>query len=222
MSGKKQHIIPAALIGRFSSDIETETRSRKVWQIRRGQISAHLKMASQVSVVNRFYDDLDDTNVWKSVDDWGYESPITPLIAKLVHEPPLYLDEFIHVLVPLVSGLFARGQDFNDRYNTHPIVQHLKPLGLLSESNLNSNRVDYLLNLLCPIMASEWEILILPENISAISNERGLAGFFDSKGRAVGWYIPIDKKLILKVTIARRRIIASYKYGSCLLYTSRP
>lgn len=181
MSGKKQHIIPAALIGRFSSDIETETRSRKVWQIRRGQISAHLKMASQVSVVNRFYDDLDDTNVWKSVDDWGYESPITPLIAKLVHEPPLYLDEFIHVLVPLVSGLFARGQDFNDRYNTHPIVQHLKPLGLLSESNLNSNRVDYLLNLLCPIMASEWEILILPENISAISNERGLAGFLIRK-----------------------------------------
>lgn len=200
----KQHFLPAAFLGQFSSETTSPARERRVWVVRENMPTAHRTRAKNVGSINDFYrlravggaptDIVDE--IWS-----GYEHRLTSLLGQLVRRgASVDANLWLRVLVPFVAGLFVRGPDFNRRF-----LSRIAPFGDLTgeamdtEEHVNQCRLMEFQRLLAPVLGARWVIMHTDGAPCVTTNEKGFAACMlpDSGGPA--WSIPIGNNAILAI-----------------------
>lgn len=120
---KKDHLIPACIIGSFSEESEQGDRRRNniVFVKRRGKAEIYETKAGSVLYSNGEYDSLLDDLSGRRVTDglWDeYESELPKLIENFESRLKLSWDMYIETLVPYVASLFIRDQGYRKWVNS--------------------------------------------------------------------------------------------------------
>lgn len=120
---KKDHLIPACIIGSFSKESGQGDRRRNniVFVKRRGKAEIYETKAGSVLYSNGEYDSLLDDLSGRRVTDglWDeYESELPKLIENFESRLKLSWDMYIETLVPYVASLFIRDQGYRKWVNS--------------------------------------------------------------------------------------------------------
>ena len=120
---KKDHLIPACIIGSFSKESGQGDRRRNniVSVKRRGKAEIYETKAGSVLYSNGEYDSLLDDLSGRRVTDglWDeYESELPKLIKNFESRMKLSWDMYIETLVPYVASLFIRDQGYRKWVNS--------------------------------------------------------------------------------------------------------
>src|SRR5690242_17178172 len=145
MSMAKDHYLPAALIGRFSSDSAGAARTRRMYYARRGMRRAALMKAENVGYQNSLYfTDNHGVVTQKSVPPTtvdpfvnGYEPALPKALDALESPAGPSWAQWLRTLVPYIASLFARGQGFTSEFRQRPFLQALGA-EFNTESNANN------------------------------------------------------------------------------------
>ena len=201
MAGDRQHHVPAALIGRFSTDATAKrARQRKVWVKGSDSALPIQKRAERVAHRVGLYDTHDGLAADLDVDAaWGYE-PLLPraLDALSDRTKPLRASTWVDTLVPFVSGVFCRGPGFVEHFRT-------RVPGLLDEqqgerrmsfedSATRARLLDYQM-LMAPIMASRWVVAHFSSSAEIVTSDSAFCMFSTPDGD--GYAIPVDPRTVL-------------------------
>lgn len=206
----KHHYIPAAYIGRFSSQAQGPTRERLITVFNLKSDSIRTVKASNIGARKNIYNLTDG-----DIDNWdAYETGIPRVLDQICQGDEISLDDWVHIAVPFVTGLFVRGREFNERYESRPDIADLMGKMALSSDNTNLGRTFEMSRLLAPVMAARWTVLHGYSHPNLVSNDRGLAATQDSSTGDVGWVIPLDKDTALGLFPQKQRLIASWTDGS--------
>src|SRR4051812_41391139 len=108
----RDHYLPAAFIGRFSNDTFFPARDRSIFVYDRKKGITAPSTPNKIGFKKGLYD-LRATHGATSIDKWSYEGRLSEVLDALASSDKISLDDWIHILVPFVSGLFIRGDDFN-------------------------------------------------------------------------------------------------------------
>src|SRR6266700_8064846 len=146
-----------------------------------------------------------------TVDKWKYEDQLGRVLDGLAHADTMTLDDWIHVAVAFVAGLFVRGKEFNERYESMTVIEELQQSRLISPDNTNFSRILRLQRQLAPVAAARWVVLHNQGDLSLVSNDLGLGLTQNLENGEVGWAIPIDTKTILGIFPRKFREIATYR-----------
>ena len=147
----------------------------------------------------------------RTVDKWDYEGPLNRVLDDIASSKDVTLDDWVHIAVPFIAGLFVRGKEFNERYENMPMMKELMKSGKLNPDNTNGSRIIRLQRQLAPVMAARWVVLHNTDpNTPIISNDLGLVLTKDVSTGAVGWAIPLDPKTVLGIFPQKVRHIARY------------
>lgn len=207
----KDHYLPAGFIGRFSSDTTGAYRDRRLWMynVKAGKVLP--TAASAIGYKKGLYNLHDGRNV----DKWDYEGPLNRVLDDIASGKDVSLDDWAHIAVPFIAGLFVRGKEFNERYENMPMMKELMKSGKLNPDNTNGSRIIRLQRQLAPVMAARWVVLHNTDpNTPIISNDLGLVLTQDASTGAVGWAIPLDPKTVLGIFPQKIRHIARYAGGT--------
>jgi hypothetical protein len=187
--GRRQHYLPAAVIGRFGTgDALTPTRERKVWVLRRNGTAA-LQAATSIAYQNNLYAADADFNI----DDlWFYhERNFNPAIDAIFRDSPgpYAIDSWARVATYVASN-FARSPDLPD--------QHTRRLGVnfgdASRENTGVIRFLETFRVSAAVARAHWTIIQSPE-YPLILNDRGGTAMYDPKRNAHGYVIPLRRNL---------------------------
>lgn len=204
----KDHYLPAGFIGRFSGDTTSTYRDRRLWAYNSKAGKTLSTAASAIGYKKGLYNLHDGNNV----DKWDYEGPLNRVLDDMAQGKEVALDDWVRIAVPFVTGLFVRGKEFNERYESMPLIKGLADK--LNADNTNGSRIMRLQRQLAPVMAARWVVLHNDDpNTRVISNDLGLVLTQDVTTKEVGWAIPLDPKTILGIFPQKQRIIGQYKNG---------
>jgi hypothetical protein len=203
----KDHYLPAAFIGRFSLSTATRIRERAVWTYNSKAKKLLLVAPSAIGHRKGLY----NTSDGNTVDKWKYEDQLGRVLDSLAHADDITLDDWIHVAVPFAAGLFVRGREFNERYESMPLINELQKSGLISPDNTNVSRILRLQRQLAPVAAARWVVLHNQGGLPLVSNDLGLVLTQNLENGEAGWAIPIDTKTILGIFPRKFREIATYR-----------
>jgi len=144
-------------------------------------------------------------------DIWArYETDLPSSVEKLI-SGSLDAETWARILVPFVAGLFVRGTDFNNRFNSR-----LNALGIetISKDNTNGARLFELQRLLAPVIASKWIVIKVNGDRYLITNDLGYAPFVNPHTGDKGIAIPLGLHHILAISPLMARTIAYADGGS--------
>ena len=206
------HYIPAALIGRFSTETAGRSRQRKIWALERDKQSvARNGKAEKYGAEQDFYDLImsQHAHMPQVVDKtWlAYENHLGTVLDVLRATTDRYAIDahsWLTVLVPFVASLFVRGPDFNERYEARPgmkeIYAHVaKQDPAYPRDNTNMARLMEFQRLLSPIMAASWTVLHATGNIPFLINDRGYTFYKPNGSAQIGWLIPVGQDVALAI-----------------------
>src|SRR5215469_115461 len=198
--GARQHFIPAALIGEFSSHLKGPGRTRPVYVRRRGESTAVARLAGDVAWKRRYYTILEPMGEWSgnAADQaWRiYEPELISALHELRDNPVISAETYLWRLVPFVAGVFTRGLDheLHDREQKRTFGDNLRV------ANVNYMRMLEFGRLLGVLLLAEWRIYHRRGGLPLILNDRGYM-IFRLAERVVGpaYYIPLscDSALML-------------------------
>lgn len=203
----KDHYLPAGFIGRFSSDTTGAYRDRRLWTY---NVKAGKTLNTTASAIG-YKKGLYNLRDGRTVDKWDYEGPLNRVLDDIANSKDVTLDDWVHIAVPFITGLFVRGKEFNERYENMPMMKEFMKSGMVNPDNTNGSRIMRLQRQLSPVMAARWVVLHNsdPKN-PIISNDLGLVLTQDASTGAVGWAIPLDPKTVLGIFPQKIRHIARY------------
>lgn len=120
---QSNHWLPATFIGRFSEDLNSKARHRRVWTLQRGESEPRRMTIVDVATKVDLYM-LNDGSPPEAVDrTWSYYEPrLNGALTRLLGAPRrddisrVNTLEWLTVLVPFVTSLLVRGPDFDRRY----------------------------------------------------------------------------------------------------------
>ena len=203
----KDHYLPAGFIGRFSSDTTRAYRDRRLWMYNVKARKVLPTAASAIGYKKGLYNLHDGSNV----DKWDYEGPLNRVLDDVASGKDVTLDDWVHIAVPFITGLFVRGKEFNERYENIPMMKELMKSGKLNPDNTNSSRIIRLQRQLAPVMGARWVVLHNSDpQTPIISSDLGLVLTRDASTGAVGWAIPLDSKTVLGIFPQKVRHIARH------------
>jgi hypothetical protein len=188
-AGRRQHYLPAAIIGRFGSGAALiPARERRVWVLRRNGTTA-LQAATSVAYQNNLYASDPDFNI----DDlWFYqEQNFNPAIDVVLQEfpGPYRIDTWAHVAT-YISSNFARSPDFPE--------QHRRRLGHNFSNNLGERtsviRFLETFRVSAAVARANWTILRSPAH-PLVLNDRGGTAMYDPTRNTNGYVIPLRRNL---------------------------
>ena len=206
----KDHYLPAAFIGRFSTNKSKRGRKRPIW-VRSSKTD---KILHTIPEEIGHEDGLYNLDNGSSIDKWSYESQLNRVLDSVAAGERITLDDYVRVAVPFVTGLFVRGKEFNKRYEAMPTINHLMAAGLLNKDNTNGSRSIRLQRMLAPVMGARWVVLHSNADVPIISNDIGLVRTKDLSNGDFGWAIPLDSRTILGIFPKKFDRIASYESGT--------
>jgi len=201
------HYLPAAFIGRFSSSTAVHRREREVWTYNNKAKKLLLVTPNAIGHKKGLYNISDG----KTVDKWKYEGQLGRVLDSIAHTDKITLDDWIHVAVPFVAGLFIRGKEFNQRYESMPLINGLRQSGLITPDNTNFSRILRLQRQLAPVTTARWVVLHNHGHLPLVSNDLGLMLTQNLENGEAGRAIPIDTKTILGIFPRKFREIATYR-----------
>jgi hypothetical protein len=197
----RDHFLPAAFLGRFSSDSTAHMRERRVWVYRSRQRSVVRQKAEKVGYINRYYR-LSRLEHARLVEDtWTeYEKRLTSALDELVDPAVNSVDGrlWVRVLVPFVAGIFVRSPDFVRKYEG-PKKDDLFDDPLLQADNTNMSRIMAMTRSLAPIMAANWTVAHITGSEPLLTNDLGYVNNSFAFDRTVGWTIPIGPRCALQL-----------------------
>jgi hypothetical protein len=187
MPGKRQHFLPAAYLGRFSSDNHTKMRERRVHVVRRRSAGPSQERAENIAAKARLYTLPNPKPGWlEHLDTWGYEQGLTEALDIFeCRSTRIDAKAWVRNLVPFVAGLFARGPDLNEGKN-------------------NEGRMMAFQEMLAPIMAAEWRVLHYPAPCLT-TTDRAFTSLNAPVGNGIA--IPIDPRTALLLVLGSSRVI---------------
>lgn len=198
----KQHYIPAAYIGNFSSKKLERNRESKIWVKRRSISIPYTQKAENVGYKKDLYVKSVD-NIWKHVED-----RLIIVIEKLIegYKSPISADMWI-IMVRFIAQLFVRGFEFNSRYKDRMETMFNGKLDAkYYEPHIDFIRLFELQRIYAPIMYAEWVVWHNNTNKSIITNDLGFCLMFDNVTKKNGYAIPLDTNSVLSLTISDRTI----------------
>jgi len=212
----RDHYIPAAFLGRFSTDRVTRPRDRTVYVCRKGRTVATSSRASNLGYVNNLYGSSSSSSSSLNVDHSvaGYERRLPAALDKLELTHHVNLDTWLRVLVPFVASMFVRGHDFSQRFEDRPVVRMALENALVDDDNTNRARIMEMQRLLAPVMCARWVVMHYTGAGTFITNDLGLMGTRDVPRDANGWAIPIGLRAVLGIFPRKQSIVAYYQNGS--------
>ena len=119
-NNKKDHIIPASVIGMFSLEEHASSRERKVWYLRKqGMKEPKYMKAENIGYIKGEYDSDLDLIEPRFVDkNWDkFEPDIPAMVSTFESQLPLRVDMWRKVLIPYAASTFVRNKIFRDYYN---------------------------------------------------------------------------------------------------------
>ena len=119
-NNKKDHIIPASVIGMFSLEEHASSRERKVWYLRKqGMKEPKYMKAENIGYIKGEYDSDLDLIEPRFVDkNWDkFEPNIPAMVSTFESQLPLRVDMWRKVLIPYAASTFVRNKIFRDYYN---------------------------------------------------------------------------------------------------------
>ncbi len=185
--GSKQHVLPAALIGQFSDGRQKRFRSRNVFVLRRSGGAPVSRSADRLAWQSDYYgphtpvaSELNVDGLWTATES-GLPQGIEHLQENRA-DGTLSLREWLWILVPFVSSVFARGIDFEVQFDERmrqllsaPTYDEVFPSGERRRANTNRARLIEVVRLLSPVMSASWRIMHNPTARPLILNDRGFA-----------------------------------------------
>lgn len=208
MNGRSQHYIPAGFLGRFSADSGGPMRERRLWALEVGQEHAELTTAEQVGCADnlyRLYGEFNNQDPDTIDEVWSrYEQKLGPALDELSRQGQRTIgaNTWLRVLVPFVTGLFVRGEEFGQRYDTRMSEFYANdPYGnpRIRSDNTNNSRLFEFQRLLAPVMAARWVVMHAEGDTPVITNELGFTIFQPPGGGDPGIAIPVGPKTILGI-----------------------
>jgi len=193
VSGAKRHFVPAALIGRFSSETSLPIRNRKVCVLRRGIPHTFQRAAGNVACKRNLYADS------KFDLDGHVSAPEKKVWAALAHLDPradgtCHADSWITVAW-FVATLFARSPDFRDDMDAR-ISAMFGETPLIKEVISSQNemiRVIELQRLSGAVLRARWELVVSLEQ-SFITNDLGMSFLWHSGWNSGAYLVPLDRR----------------------------
>lgn len=213
----KEHLIPAAFIGRFSNDTTRKHRTRLVNICRKDGTILKNKPARTIGYEHHAYD-IDPTispkNGNKAIDKiWDqYETKLNPAIDAL-EAHSLTINDWINVLVLFVAGLFSRSNEFADRVTRRndTLDQPLKDVANTVD-NINLNRPLEMSQYATKLLSYKWSVyqanghLIMPDLGYTIALK-------SQNSNDIEFWIPLDQKTMLVLSPEPRHVLARKKNG---------
>jgi uncharacterized protein DUF4238 len=210
--GQQQHYVPAAYLGRFSSDESRRFRERRLWVRDRRADRVFIQPAEKIARKIAIYDVEDDSmGVGRTLDiAWGYEAGLSDSLTALVdRDSTLDGTLWATTLVPFIAGLFVRGPEFQQEYTrrfpkslerTVPRVAH--------PDNATAGRLIEFQLLLAPVMTSQWSVLHFTSEVNLVTNDTGYAVASTTLGDS--YVVPLDRHTALAVTWSSRKRVLSW------------
>lgn len=192
MTQRRDHFLPAAYIGGFSSDTSFKSRYRPVW-VNDRHTGTSEQRADDVAYVTGLYDLPDPNPAWlgDTIDLWAYEDKLPTALRQLETSRVIDARLWIDNLVPFVAGLFSRGPDANSGQNREARVMQFQEH-------------------LAPVMAAEWTVLHFP-NPDLPTSDRALAPVTISIGN--GYVVPLTNNSALLLAYRTAGQVAFWKKG---------
>lgn len=208
----KDHYLPAGFIGRFSNDPAERYRERLLWTYNARAGKTLQLRASNIGYSKGLY----NLSGGRTIDKWDYEGPLNRVLDQIAAAEPVSLDDWIHIAVPFVTGLFVRGKEFNDRYESMPLIKNLMSSGtIVNPDNTNAGRALRLQRQIAPVMAARWVVLHNKgTNYPLISNDLGLVLTQNAENGEAGWAIPLDSNTVLGLFPQKFGHVARYENGT--------
>src|SRR5665213_2879711 len=145
MAGSSHHYLPAGFLGRFSSEAGSTLRERKLSVIQEGKVQSI--RAEDIGCAPNLYllqgsqklepDTVDD--VWSL-----YETNLDSAINELCNpkQKTIPANTWLRVLVPFVTGLFVRGPEFTERYESRPGLKEIYEKGNFADDAWKSDNTN--------------------------------------------------------------------------------
>jgi len=201
-SGRRDHLVPASLIGGFSLETGRRLRERIVWVRRRNVEPPFRLRAEKVAWRQGFYPE--------SAALWAGQEPRLPETVDFVARhrgSELLADPFLLTLVPFIASLFVRGPDFDRRMDARltrilgqNYAQHLRP------NNTDTTRAIEWQRLLAVVLNAEWTIFRNPTTSPLLINDRGWAPIRDMTHPARwGYLFPLTPSVVLGLRYTGQR-----------------
>lgn len=187
-----QHLLPATFLARFAFLEKTPRRRSCLFVGDRLNNRVFDASAQKVGTKKEFYSPLVD-DVWS-----GYESRLNVAINNLVNRK-IDAVEWLRVVVPFVTALLVRSEDFNTRFKSRFEGLGIEP----AEWNIDRARLFELQRLLSAVLVANWLILRVSKDPPLILNDKGWTPGFDPITKRHGMAIPLDTKHVLLVTPCR-------------------
>jgi len=198
----RQHLIPAALLGEFSSETTGRRRDRRLWVARRGQRGPHRARAGSVGFerdpyllrdLERLRPDLLDRQ-WR-----GYEQSLPWAIdlAAAVPAEILYAEAWL-ILVQFVAGLLVRTPDYAeaDATGLRELFGEDLPDGLTVDNANITRMMDYQW-LSSTLLFCRWALVGCDDDL--LTNDGG----YCLAGHPSGWpalAVPLRPNLLLLIS----------------------
>lgn len=196
--GPKQHFLPAAFIGRFSTETSGPRRQRRVWVRRRGEPEAFRVRAQDVGYEMDLYTLLDVDSDPALVDQtWSrVESQLPKALDELLASDLGYLDAhtWLETLVPFVTSLFVRGPEFNRRFESRLEEMFGEPSERVARNidNTNVARLFELQRLYAVVIRAEWRVVHFPPDTPLLSTDVGYSLTRNTADDRTGYVVPLD------------------------------
>lgn len=216
MTGRRQHFIPAAYLGRFSARGTGALRDRPLWVMRRGAKAPFVRKAADLSFRRDLYtlshdptsedDPFFIDKLWQSIEG-GLPFALDALAVSNVVRLPASL--WVTRLLPFFAGLFVRHPDweaeFEKRLDT--IMGTSEWRDWIHRDNSKQARLIEVTNMAGSLMAASWNILHFPTSIPVIASDRGYIGHRNPQFAPYdfGYAFPIDRSTVLTVFYAPNR-----------------
>lgn len=210
----RDHFIPAAFLGRFSSDERGPSRGRRLTEMRRGSPLPHQARAEAIGFTHDLYDVDFDTSFSQHgarfVDAlWDEYEPRLPTALDMLSEDRCDLDHWINVLVPFVGSLLVRdrwyGERLGDAHRRDNPEQRFEGVDdfVFSDANMNLNRIAGRNRFMGRLLVSDWVVGETTHDLC--TSDLGYAHLVDQvehEGRLqerVGVVVPTSKRSLLVV-----------------------
>lgn len=191
---QRDHYLPAAYLGRFSSKVSGRSRNRPLYVSDRRARSPFVESAENIGCRRGLYDLPEVSEGWlgNHIDLWGYEAGLPAALDHLSdRHSELDAGVWLRHLVPFVAGLFSRGPDHNGGRNSEARIMALQEM-------------------LAPVMAAQWTVLHYPRE-SVVTSDRAIAAIDSPVGSGIA--VPLDRSSVLLISGCARRDVATYQAG---------
>jgi tetratricopeptide (TPR) repeat protein len=208
----RHHYLPASFLALFSLDIKTlpsRKRSLIIGDLNHNNLFSD--SAEDVGCINNLYQQSEFSTKPDLIEDiWAqYETSLPSAIEKLIGAT-LDAETWARILVPFVTGLFVRGPDFQDRFNSR-----IKAIGIdpVNKDNTNGARLFEFQRLLAPVIAAKWIVISITGEGYLITNDLGYAPFANILTGDRGIAIPLGLRHILAISPVTKRTIVNFNKG---------